>query len=175
MSWASGLGKAAAAMGSGMRQSDSVIESFVHRGVPCELRRGYIGANGYVYPPRRVRRALRDFKHYELPFEVHGGITWVSRGFTCLGFDTAHVGDWWSPEDLMRYSLGGDEAVNLSNILGNHPLPMMDKRVWSLARLRDETLGLAGQVAALDYVLPLRAPERAARRALRQARRKGDG
>lgn len=174
MSWEQYLYQTTGLVADAVTNPGSVIERFVWCGVPCELLRGQYGANGYVYPLARVRARLVGIRRERLPFEVHGGISYRTRTYTCIGWDAAHIADAWTYADALAYSTDTEKARQRLAEDARHGWPLANAPLWTLDRVRVETRHLAEQVAALNYVVPWRPEHRAMRRRLQLARTRED-
>lgn len=135
-------------------ESQPGLRSGLEDGVEWKLLLAPLGnsANGYVrLPAGHPWTALGDY--FEIPADVHGGLTYgpeperdlrpfLSRvspphATAWIGFDTAHLGDWWSDSELS--AIGGTPRPELR---------FSAEREWTLDALERETRALAAQVAA---------------------------
>jgi hypothetical protein len=85
--------------------------------------------NGYIYLPEG--HPWRDEKEpmFNLPVEVHGGITYAQHNW--LGFDMMHAWDWWTGWEGQQYFTRYD-----------------DMEVRTIDDVRAEAQNLARQAAA---------------------------
>lgn len=114
-------------------------------GLLCRIRPGFASLNGYVQIPPK----LFDAETAERVLKVHYGITYGPDDDGWVGFDTAHAGDIWAPDDLI--GLIPDEGMRVANSFRDIFRSGPDSRLWTKKALREETERLAQQIAvALD-------------------------
>lgn len=125
------------------------LESWEAYGIPCEIRMGFIGFNGYVQLPEGMYRSAQVSE----VFEAHWGLNYGPDEAGWIGFDTAHAGDYWAPDDLEPYM--DDVRRMTANSMRGMAQRLSYGRRWTMDRLRKETEALAQQVAiALDLSQP---------------------
>jgi len=118
-------------------------------GVHCAINVApHQGLNGYVWLPEG--HPWRDCEEYEVPCEVHGGITFGPHMSGWIGFDTNHAFDVWDdnmallPDDtLMSWT---DDMYTKLGVPLNLP-PSDHDTHWTYGLLVAEVEHLAQQVA----------------------------
>jgi hypothetical protein len=123
----------------------STIEEWEAYGLRCRARPGFGSINGYVQIPAE----LFSPETAEQVLTVHYSVTYGPDDDGWVGFDTAHAGDYWAPDDLIKYVSEGE--MQFVNEMREMSSRMSWGRRWTMERLKQETEQLAQQVAvALD-------------------------
>jgi hypothetical protein len=121
------------------------IEEWTAYGLKCRIAPGFINLNGYVQIPTE----LFNQDVAERVLRASGGITYGPDENGLVGFDTAHAGDWWAPDDLVSYL--GPRRMEFANEMREMAYGIPWGRRWTMDRLKEETERLAQQIAvALD-------------------------
>jgi hypothetical protein len=125
---------------------DDKIEEWTAYGLLCRIKPGLMSLNGYVQIPRE----LFDRDTARRTLAVHGSANYGPDADGWVGFDTAHGGDHWAPDDLVGHL--SDEALMFANELRRIATrSTWGRRRWTMKLLREETERLAQQIAvALD-------------------------
>lgn len=121
------------------------FEEWEAYGLKCRMAPGFSSLNGYVQIPP----GLFNPKAVERVLSASGGITYGADDEGWVGFDTAHAGDYWAPDDLIgRLS---EVGVQVANEMRDAFKSFPRRRRWTVELLKQETEQLAQQVAvALD-------------------------
>lgn len=121
------------------------LTTWQHRGIDCYTKAApnCAALNGYIQLPET--HPLFDVNEEALPFQVHGGLTYVGND-GLIGFDTLHAGDYWPEEALLDAGMDtADIDHQYRKIVGHHH----DKHCkhWTKQLLRDAVTRLAGHAA----------------------------
>lgn len=125
-----------------MSQEQYTVATGVTEGIRWFVSPGLASYNGYVRLP--ADHPFLDFHdYYDIPVDVHGGITWKVGNI--IGFDTMHAGDSPNVEVLL-----GDNAALLSDLMKKEMTAILEKgdaKVWTVDDVSAEARHLAQQVA----------------------------
>lgn len=132
------------------------VEEWTAYGVRCCIVPGGVPAfNGYVQIPPELplgRETVEDV------MDSHGGVNYGPDDDGWIGFDTAHLRDYWAPDDLISHF---DDALAMQFAAFQREMAERNGggRRWTMAKLRTETEKLAQQVAvALDLSTGIEEP-----------------
>jgi hypothetical protein len=108
------------------------------------------GLNGYARLPEdhpwREREDTWDFEDVD----THGGITFFDNGW--IGFDTAHGGDWWDPDELRAAGLTlSEEQAAFIGRPSYLRSTFMQSAPWNIAALMAEIRSLIDQIIAAGW------------------------
>lgn len=117
--------------------SKEAVREGIEEGVSWKLLPGLNNTciNGYVKLPAHSEYAgFTDY--FDLPFEVHGGLTYGDDN-NWIGFDTKHHGDVWLDKALEVIGGTADYTMDSNTV----------HTFWNIDMLEQETRNLARQVS----------------------------
>jgi len=136
--------------GAGPWVQETDFEVFDHKGITCCIRRNPVmfNLNGYCKLPDRHKYI--DISYFDIPYEVHGGLTfgeWMDekkKDEFWIGFDCCHSMD-YSPKDYYHKKMMSEELRNM--MLPKFEMPDEFKPVYrDIEYVRNQCRELAEQI-----------------------------